>query len=368
MDWEGFVLKISLVIAAFEEGPDLEATVALAVASQPEPHEIIVVDDQSTQPVEPRLAAFPSVKVYRTPERLGAGPAKSYGGNKAEGDLIVLMDSHLRFSQDWLRFVSDAFSRYPDAIMCPVSTGFEQDFTFAGAGARFNRREKAGMGLSWLGVREKELIDLVPAVLGGCYFIPRKIWKSLGGLNPNLRGWGFEEPDLSLRAWASGFECRCINGLRVAHNYNRTPLTTSPRLDQWQPAYNALVVALTVFDDATFNQRILPYARFTCGSHFDDAIHHIQLNRQDIEDFRDEWQTRKVFQDFEIEGLTGFQIPTMSSVHAAKDEDIKIQSDHAKAKADRIEFLGEHDRRIHERIERNCGCGDDVDVSNLPEV
>ena len=134
MDRGSFVLKISLVIAAFEEGPDLEATVALAIASQPEPHEIIVVDDQSTQPLEARLAAFPSVKVYRTPERLGAGPAKSYGANRAEGDLIVLMDSHLRFSQDWLRFVADAFSRYPDAIMCPVSTGFEQDFTFAGAG------------------------------------------------------------------------------------------------------------------------------------------------------------------------------------------------------------------------------------------
>ena len=38
-------MSVSLVIAAFDEGPDLEATVALARASDPAPCEIIVVDD-----------------------------------------------------------------------------------------------------------------------------------------------------------------------------------------------------------------------------------------------------------------------------------------------------------------------------------
>lgn len=357
-------MKISLVIAAYNEGPDLEATVALAVASDPPPHEIIVIDDCSTEAVEPRLRSFPTVTVSRTPERLGAGPAKSYGGHLASGDLIVLMDGHLRFSQDWLRKAADAHSRFPNAVLCAVSTGFEQDFAFEGAGARFNRRELLGLGLSWLGVRERELVDLVPAVLGGCYFIPRTIWKTLGGLNPNLQGWGFEEQDLSLRAWASGFECRCINGLRVAHNYNRT-IDSENRLDTWHVIYNALVVALTVFDDQNFNARFLPFARFQNRQTFDEAIHQINLKRQEIEDFRDQWQAHKVFADFEIEGLTGFALPTREAIHSGWDEDKRVLASHMEDKKRMSALLEAHDRKIRARMEPGCGCSERDE--NMPE-
>ena len=74
---------VSLVIASFDEGPDLEATVALARASDPAPAEIIVVDDWSSEPVDARLSGWKDVRVVRPPERLGAGPAKAYGAHAA---------------------------------------------------------------------------------------------------------------------------------------------------------------------------------------------------------------------------------------------------------------------------------------------
>lgn len=348
-------MSTSLVIAAFDEGPDLEATVALARASEPAPSEIIVVDDCSQEPVEGRLRAFPDVVVVRTPSRLGAGPSKAYGGLMATGDLIVLMDAHLRFSQDWLRIALDAHSRFPSSILCPVSTGFRQNDTFNGAGARFTRRGDLALDLDWLGARDRDMVDLVPAVLGGCYFIPKNIWSVLGGFNPCLSGWGYEEQDLSIRAWLSGFDCRCINGLLVQHNYDRNLTKCGDRLASWHGVFNGLVVAATVFEDGVFEKSFAPFARFM-SPHGAEALQQLNKISSRLKEFRSKVQTDRVFDDSELCGLTGIRIPTRDSFLWAKDEQkIRTASRQEVKEQERQERVSA-DAKIHERMVRHSDC------------
>ncbi len=366
---------ISLVIACVDEGPDLEATIALARASDPAPDQIIVVDDWSTEPLSPRLSLWSDVEVVRPPERLGAGPAKAYGGHRATGDLIVLMDAHLRFSQDWLRIILDAHSRYPMAIMCPSSVGFDQDSKFHGAGARFNRRGPIGLSLEWMSSRDSDLVDLVPAILGGCYIIPRDIWSVLGGLNPNLTGWGYEEQDLSLRAWACGYEARCINGLRVAHNYRRSHLTSNrSEMATWHATYNAMLVAATVFEDGVFEKHFRPFVRFTEPNHAARAFEEFESRKDAIEDFRNVFQSQRRFNDSELLALVGYAFPDGFTTMAAKDPDADRKRISKKVKQDRAEEIQRQDDEIRARIDGGecipCGGRNapPLDPSKLPEV
>ena len=70
-------MRVSVAIAALNEGLDLEATIALLDASKTRPCEVIVYDDGSVVPVEDRLAKWsPWCRVMRSDRRLGSGPAK----------------------------------------------------------------------------------------------------------------------------------------------------------------------------------------------------------------------------------------------------------------------------------------------------
>lgn len=227
-------MRVSVVIAAHNEGPDLEATVALAYASTLPPFEVIVVDDASDPAIDPRRLPE-QVKLFRLEEQQGPGFAKGYGASKASGDLITILDSHMRMPYDWLAIAYDASKKYPDALLCTTCKGFDRG-GFMAAGAEF-KDEK--YDVSWCIRGKIDEIDVVPCLLGACYFIPRKIYTYLSGMNPYFFGWGYEEQDMSMRAWIGGFEVRRINSLVVAHRFDRSPLQSA--LPSWYLEYNALI-------------------------------------------------------------------------------------------------------------------------------
>ena len=69
-------MTISIAIATLNEGPDLEATIALLAASHRPVKEIVVVDDNSQDAVDPRLARWSGLCSVHT-NRTHAGPGPS---------------------------------------------------------------------------------------------------------------------------------------------------------------------------------------------------------------------------------------------------------------------------------------------------
>ena len=143
-------MKFSIIIPSHDEIKDLEVTVAMAVASDPPPHEVIVVDDCSIVPVADRMGSFPDVKVIRNETQMGAGPAKRIGAEQSVGDVIIIMDSHMRMPLDWLAKIQEAQLLFPDAVMCTVCRGFETTSKFIGCGAEFTRTRDMFLGRRWL--------------------------------------------------------------------------------------------------------------------------------------------------------------------------------------------------------------------------
>lgn len=228
-------MKFAIVIASYNEGPDLLATVALARASRGGiPSQIIVVDDSSRDPVAP----MPDTQVVRTPVQLGSSGAKRLGMSLVRGDIdvAVVLDSHMRMPYDWLDLAARWINEYPDSIFCTACRGFDRK-GFMAAGAEFKDDR---YDVSWLPRGDEKVCDTVPCLLGACYFLPMDIYRSVGGWNRFMTGWGWEEQDLSIKAWTHGYSVRRMNDLIVAHRFDRDPV--SRPLPNWHTEFNAAVV------------------------------------------------------------------------------------------------------------------------------
>ncbi len=88
-------IKISCIICAFNEGPRIAAVLAVACA-HPLLHEVIVVDDGSTDDTAEVVKRFPSVRLLSYPVNQGKSFAMATGVTAAQGDLLMLLDADLK--------------------------------------------------------------------------------------------------------------------------------------------------------------------------------------------------------------------------------------------------------------------------------
>src|ERR1700731_3959961 len=88
-------VRISCIICAFNEAPRIAAVLAVA-SVHPLLHEVIVVDDGSTDHTVEIVKRFPSVKLISYPVNRGKSFAMATGVAAAQSDLLMLLDADLK--------------------------------------------------------------------------------------------------------------------------------------------------------------------------------------------------------------------------------------------------------------------------------
>jgi len=181
-------------------------SVIAALAGNPE-NEIIVVDNGSSDgSAEFVRRAFPDVKVLALDRNLGFGGGSNAGFRAAKNDIVVLLNSDMQVSPDFLP---------------PLLEGFRDERVFAVSCQIFFRdpaklREETGLTQGWwqdggLKVRHRAdsgLTDLFPCFYGGggsCAFDRRKFLE-LGGFDELLAPFYLEDTDLGYLAWKRGWK------------------------------------------------------------------------------------------------------------------------------------------------------------------
>jgi GT2 family glycosyltransferase len=198
----------SIVIPTWNGRHHLEAnlpSVMAAVAGNPD-HEVIAVDNGSGDgTVEFLEKNFPTVRVLAFAANLGFGGGSNAGFREARNDIVVLLNNDMRVEPDFLE---------------PLLAGFSDPRVFAVTAQIFfsdpqKRREETGLahGL-WLNGRlhlrhviDEQVDRLFPTFYagGGSTAYDRRKFLELGGFDPLLEPFYYEDTDVSYMAWKRGW-------------------------------------------------------------------------------------------------------------------------------------------------------------------
>jgi GT2 family glycosyltransferase len=207
---------VTVVIACRNELDNLRWTFDSFLETLPGESEIIVVDDHSTDGgtdfIEFGNRYRGAVRLIRPPARLGAAGARSFGADKADGEILVFSDAHVKVSPGWGEAVRDALAIPAVGAVSPVISDL-------------SNIERKGFGRTWQGAnldwrwlpKQREEAYPVP-LLSGCFLATRRdVVNSIGGFDRDFRIWGNEGAELSLRLWLMGYECHILPDVEAAH-------------------------------------------------------------------------------------------------------------------------------------------------------
>ena len=298
-------MKLSIVVSVCNDhwgkGAELWNTVRSIRETAGSAPEIIVVDDCSATAVG---QATSWVTVIHNRHRLGVGPSRHIGACYATGDILLITDSHMRYTPGWYEQVVRRVQDRPHTLHCATCLGLDSNnmdvnhpnAEYHGATLnvhgpdRANRSQMQTMEVVWNTAGNTEDDCELPAVMGACYFIPRKWFLELEPLR-FLRGWGGDELMLSLKAWLSGGDVRLMKNVRIGHKFrleNERPVALWP---ESVLAWNKLFAARTLLPSPLAErvegflkvpQATLDFARESAGLIATEQARNRRLFRRDF--------------------------------------------------------------------------------------
>jgi GT2 family glycosyltransferase len=248
-------VQVSIVIAARDEDPQvLEATLAgLDATTRHLSTDIIVVDDGSLTPLN---CGKRQVRLIRHQQALGACQARRVGAMVATGDVLVWIDAHMSFGENWLEQMLVHIN--PSVVLCsPFCTYDTRESMCWGADFVWSdTRDYRVQKIPGLGFRhrtetpDQPMVE-VPMVIGACYMMQRDAYLQMGGFSPHFKIWGNEEQDMSARAWMSGMRIACATRARVGH-LSRQAFPYPVQFDHLE--FNQMVMLRCLLERATLER------------------------------------------------------------------------------------------------------------------
>jgi glycosyltransferase involved in cell wall biosynthesis len=102
-------LRVSLVIPAYNEAANLRQCLEAIAKQTIKPHEVIVVDNNSTDDTVSIAKEYPFVRILQE-ERQGVLYARAKGFDAARGDIIGRIDGDTIIPENWIQTVREIFA------------------------------------------------------------------------------------------------------------------------------------------------------------------------------------------------------------------------------------------------------------------
>lgn len=211
--------ECSIVIPAYNRAGLTRRCVEALLAAPPEvSHEILVVDDASTDGTPGMLAGYgePVRPVYRDVND-GFAVACNDGAARASGRHLVFLNNDTRPTPGWLDAMVRHAEAHPEADVVGAKLLFHND-TVQHAGVaicqdRYPRHLYAGFPAAHPAVNRSRAFQ---AVTAACALVRREAFEAVDGFDAAFRN-GFEDVDLCLRLRERGAEVRYCHESVVYH-------------------------------------------------------------------------------------------------------------------------------------------------------
>ncbi len=219
------------LIVTYNSLPDVLDLLADLHLHAPESH-TVVIDNASADGTANRISsAFPRVQLVSNPVNVGYARAVNQGFSLCATDSVFLLNPDMRIgspqvfsaSQQCLEFSAKVAAAAPLQFK-PGSGRHQLNFTWS-----YWSPPAFRLYLLYLlgGPRPTGQPIPVRFLNAGCLFLRRSAFNAVGRLNEKYFLYG-EEPDLFLKFWRHGFECRLLPAVSVIHNRERSLNTLPP--------------------------------------------------------------------------------------------------------------------------------------------
>ena len=185
---------VSVIVPAYNASATISRTLeALSRQNCPQPFEVIVVDDGSSDNTAEIAGSFAAVRYVRQ-ENAGPASARNHGAQLARGEYLAFTDSDCVAHEDWIALLLEGFGDAQVGVVCG-SYGIANPESWL---ARCVYEE-----ILW---RHNHLMPDFPNAFGSYNFCARKnVFDAVGGFNTAYRHASGEDNDLSYKIVQSGW-------------------------------------------------------------------------------------------------------------------------------------------------------------------
>lgn len=187
-------MKISIVIPVYNEAAQLSACLQAVTNQTVKPHEIIVVDNNSTDSSVAVAQTFSSVRVVHE-KRQGIVHARSRGYDAATGDIIARIDADTVVPPGWVEHIADFYAE-PQAA----------SLAFSGAASFYNVRLSRAVAwlYNFLAFDLNHILIGHPTLWGSNMALTRDQWRAVRGTVCRRQGI-HEDLDLAIHLRRAGY-------------------------------------------------------------------------------------------------------------------------------------------------------------------
>lgn len=221
---ENRTLQVSILIVNYNGGQAiLDCLGSLQLYASSVPHEIIVVDNASTDSSPLQIASqFPTVSLVRSPQNRGFGAANNMGAAIAQGEYLLLLNPDTQLTQDILPTLIEILNsdrqlaivgpqlRHPDGSL-QISTS--PAISLRGEFQALKRLKTATSEQIDQQFSQSHFVDIV---VGAALCIRRQTFEKLQGFDEAYFMY-FEESDLCQRAQNEGWKILYTPAISLIH-------------------------------------------------------------------------------------------------------------------------------------------------------
>ena len=323
--------QVSLIISAHNEGTLLWRTVQSCVESIVDlDYEIVVADDASNDGSIAELTKrIPRVRIVHSGTRLGASAGKDLAARNARGEVLVFLDSHTKPESGAIaRLVRDVRASGGKALCTPgiatldVAT-WRNDLQQVGHGYGF---DLVTFGSYWLPLTKLTRSNTPgagplyesPAMIGCAFAITSEMYERMQGFDSQMRTWGVEDLDFSLKCWLMGGQILHDPGALIGHRFRDTFDNYSVPAED--VPYNELRMAFKNFTESVWEDWLTAARLRHAGNPggypeglWARAWHLLQVNRPSAEGERSYLFARRPYDEFWYAKRFGLAWPRLAA-------------------------------------------------------
>ncbi len=172
-------MKVSLVIPAHNEEKYINICLESIVKNGSELHEIIVVNNVSTDRTVEIADGFNRVKVVTEPKK-GANKARQRGVQESSGDIIAFIDADTRMPENWVKKVITSFQK-DEKLVCLSGPYVFYDVSSL---------TKVTIWLYWNIFARMAYLFTGYMAVGGNLIVRREALEKIGGFDTNINFYG----------------------------------------------------------------------------------------------------------------------------------------------------------------------------------